>query len=56
LFFNAGQRVAFGLRFDRSDGFAVNKKEVIDFIAIFQKSFADCDSTRSLKIDRAAFL
>jgi hypothetical protein len=56
LFFDASKGVAFGLCFDRSDGFAVNKKEVIDFIAIFQKSFANCDSTRSREINRAAIL
>jgi hypothetical protein len=50
LFFNTGECVAFGLRLDCSDGFAVNEKEVIDFIAIFQKSFANYDSTRSRRL------
>ena len=43
LFFDAGQSEAFGFRFDRADGFAVDKKKIIDFIAIFQKSFANRD-------------
>ena len=56
LFFHADERVTFGLCFDRADRLAVDEKEVIDFIAIFQKSFADCYSTRSREIDRATVL
>ena len=51
LLFDASKRVAFRLGFDRSDRFAIDEKEVIDFIAIFQKSFADCDALRGCKID-----
>ena len=34
------------------DGFAVDEKQIVDFVTIFQKSFANCDSTRSREIDR----
>jgi hypothetical protein len=56
IYCSQSKGVAFGLCFDCSDGFAVNKKEVIDFIALFQKSFANCNSSRSREIDRAAIL
>jgi len=33
LFFDAREREPFGLCFDSSDGFAVDEKQVIDFIS-----------------------
>ena len=45
LLFDARQREAFGLCFDRSDGFAVNEEKIIDFIAVFEQRFSNRDAT-----------
>ncbi len=44
LFFYSRQCVTFRLRLNCADRFAIDEKEIIDFIAIFQESFANRNS------------
>src|SRR5205823_13667943 len=56
LFLGTNERMTFGLRFDSTNGFAIDEQEVIDFVTIFQKRLANRDPLPCGQIDRAAVL
>src|SRR5437762_1994532 len=41
LFFDASKCETFRLRFDSADSFAIDEQQVVDFIAILEKRFAN---------------